>query len=114
MGKPPKPDTVKKPKLNILPHDVKRDIVKKLKQGTSGRCLASQYNVSTSTISRIKRDSDKLMELSKGCRAKKMDSFLSEWIQLYRSKGIPLSGPAICVKAMAINEKYSILENFKV
>lgn len=99
--------------------DKKREILIKLKKGTKGVNLAKEYCVSNATITRIRKEEPAILKATtpgqkKLNRLSKFDDFLVAWIKLYRAKNIPVSGPLICAKALEINAKYKLKEDFKV
>lgn len=97
---------------------------KLLRKGCVAKTVAQKFGVSEATVTRIKKDGDKLLNAdgtrNKHCvdsrseKIQKMDQFLSQWVRLYREKGFPISGPIICRKAAEINDKFNIYESFKV
>jgi len=106
----------------------KLDIITALKRGVSGRFLSNKYGVGTSTISDIKKQSEKIMKftnsllLEDGSSKRKVmkksgneevEECIFMWFIQRRSSGQPISGPLLCEKAIFFNTKLNGDSTFK-
>lgn len=105
-------------KHNFLTVKIKSEILTKLSKGTSMKCLADEYNVNKSTISRVKKNEEKLRkfilstEVGFGKRKTlrppelpKMENALFDWFSRKRSANIPISSEILCEKAKHLHQK---------
>lgn len=106
----------------------KLKILEELERGVSGANLARQYNVGTSTISDIKKQSQTIKDYAsklnsedgstkrksmKSAENQELDSAMYMWFMQIRSQGQPISGPIICEKALQMNILLDGDPNFK-
>lgn len=100
-------------KTNPISVQDKQSIANLVKKGTIGKRIAAQFSVSEATVTRIRKgvaDAKTNHDVSKAEKVKKMDHFLSGWVQMCRDKGFPITGPIICEKAIEINNEHKIYE----
>ncbi|XP_023228602.1 jerky protein homolog-like [Centruroides sculpturatus] len=117
-----------KRKRVVLSLKDKLDIINALKRGESGRSLSDKYGVGTSTISDIKKQSEKIMKFTnclmsedgtsdrkvmKKSRNEEVEECLFMWFIQRRSCGQPISGPLLCEKAIFFNTRLNGDPTFK-
>ena len=87
------------------------------------REIAEKFQCGKKKIQSTLRDKRKLLDKfatngnaaskrARMCRFQNIDSAMLEWFRMARSKNIPVSGPMLQAKAVAVAEKMQ-LENFK-
>lgn len=106
----------------------KLKILEKLDKGVTGKQLAEEFSVGTSTISDIKKNRSSIanfvsvLENEDGCSSRKamkqacyqeLEEAIFKWFLQQRSLGNPLSGPIICEKAKLLAEKIESVSAFK-
>ena len=110
--------TKPKRKRKVLSIDEKISIIKELETST-GRVVADRYGVATSTISDIKKNREKIlrfkhdtsdMGMSRKAKVMKLgydahhDKAVYIWFKQKRMEGMPISGPILCEKAIALHK----------
>nr|XP_031848459.1 jerky protein homolog-like [Nomia melanderi] len=117
-----------KRKRVVLSIKTKHEIIQKLENGESAAKLAKIYGIGKATITGIKNQKDaienyllqadtfdvpinrKSMMVPK---YKNVDDAVFQWFLQNREKGVPISGPILCEKALEFNEKLKGNPNFK-
>ncbi|XP_054720160.1 jerky protein homolog-like [Uloborus diversus] len=117
-----------KRKRIVLTIQEKYDIVTRLESGEAVTKLAKEFHVGVSTVSEMKRNSEKIkkcfaeFDITKGAKFRKtmkladhtdLDATLYKWFVQKRCEGIPLSGPMIQEKALILNSKLGGSDDFK-
>ena len=102
----------------VLTIDEKISIIKELETST-GRVVADRYGVATSTISDIKKNREKIlrfkhdmsdMGMSRKAKVMKLghdaqhDKAVYVWFKQKRMEGMPISGPILSEKAIALHK----------
>jgi len=117
-----------KRKRVVLKFNQKLEIIKRLKKGETATNIVQIYGVGRTTVNDLKRDAEKieqhvsLMQSNDGdvksrktmklTKYEQLDNIMYQWFVQVRSQGIPLSGPIIMAKAIAMNEKLNGDPNF--
>lgn len=117
-----------KRKRVVLSIKTKHEIIQKLENGESAAKLAKIYGIGKATITGIKSQkcaienyllqadsldastSRKSLMVPKN---KNVDDAVFQWFLQNRDKGVPISGPILCEKALEFNEKLKGNPNFK-
>ncbi|XP_053954505.1 jerky protein homolog-like [Anastrepha ludens] len=117
-----------KRKRVVLSITDKVKIIEQLNKGVSNKFLAETYNVGTSTISNLKKNSSAILKFAsnlqfedgspsrknmKTAENKELEQAMFKWFLQQRSIGNPLSGPILCEKAKIFAEKMDNLSEFK-
>ena len=112
--------TCNKRKRQVLSIEQKLEICRRLRGGASITALSKELEIGKSTIYDIKRNEEKLnsfatkMDCTEGSLKRKtmklasdtkLDDALYLWFAQKRSQGVPISGPILIAKAIALNEK---------
>ncbi|XP_054008992.1 jerky protein homolog-like [Hylaeus anthracinus] len=117
-----------KRKRVVLSIKTKHEIIQKLENGESAAKLAKTYGIGKATITGIKNQkcaienyllqadsldastSRKSLMVPKN---KNVDDAVFQWFLQNRDKGVPISGPILCEKALEFNKKLEGNPNFK-
>ncbi|XP_043254135.1 jerky protein homolog-like [Colletes gigas] len=117
-----------KRKRVVLSIKTKHEIIQKLENGESAAKLAKIYGIGKATITGIKNqkcaienyllqaDSLDVSTTRKSLmvpKNKNVDDAVFQWFLQNRDKGVPISGPILCEKALEFNEKLKGNPNFK-
>lgn len=117
-----------KRKRVVLSITTKHEIIQKLESGESAAKLAKIYGIGKATITGIKNQKyaiEKYLLHAESSDAsvnrkslmvpknKNVDAAVFQWFLQNRAKGVPISGPMLCEKALEFNEKLKENPNFK-
>jgi hypothetical protein len=127
--------TIQKKKKNVITVENRKEIISKLDTGISGTSIAEEYNVSESTISKIKKNkanvleriekfkknvesSPKPIDLSskkslKSAKDVVLENAVLIWFTQQRNLGHPVSGPLLREKALELHKELNGNSNFK-
>ncbi|XP_015435795.1 PREDICTED: jerky protein homolog-like [Dufourea novaeangliae] len=117
-----------KRKRVVLSIKTKHEIIQKLENGESAAKLAKIYGIGKATITGIKNQKDAIenyllqadtLDVSNNRKSmmvpknKNVDDAVFQWFLENREKGVPITGPILCEKALEFNEKLKGNPNFK-
>ncbi|XP_033331182.1 jerky protein homolog-like [Megalopta genalis] len=117
-----------KRKRVVLSIITKHEIIRKLESGESAAKLAKIYGIGKATITGIKNQKDAIenylmqadtLDIAVNRKSmmvpkyKNVDDAVFQWFLENRDKGVPISGPILCEKALEFNEKLKGNPNFK-
>ncbi|GBM70298.1 2-(3-amino-3-carboxypropyl)histidine synthase subunit 2 [Araneus ventricosus] len=118
----------KKRKHVMLSLKDKLDIITRLRKGEVATNLAREYNIGKSTVNDIKMKQDALLnyvssfpncdnmhrrKTMKSAFNKDLDKAVYRWYTECLKNGLPVSGPAICDKALDLNKEFGGDPEFK-
>lgn len=116
-----------KRRRKVLNFQQKVEILQRLEAGETGRLLAKEYGIGTSTISDIRRNSESIMKYvstmdfqiserktRKTAQNTDLDSKVFRWYLEEKNKGISPADVLICSKALELNQQLpNTSQNFK-
>ncbi|XP_069670562.1 zinc finger protein 239-like isoform X2 [Periplaneta americana] len=109
----------------------KCDIIKCLQNGDVVSDIASRYGIGMRTIFRIKQNRTEILEMAERVKNSdgdagrrkviksstsafhEFDNAMFQWFKVQRARGISVSGPVLCEKALDLNRKMGGDTNFK-
>lgn len=119
-----------KKKRTRLSYDIKKKIINEVSDGKSSVDIKRQYNISSSTLTRIQKKKDHILSQcenyetknkrsSKGSDFPELEAAVLKWFYQQRDLKNPITGPILQLKAMEFaKNKYpsfrvSFLNNFR-